>query len=63
MDMTEAELEEMVESLREMFDEYVETLDRESSREAYGTQAELTEATFTAFLKWLKEPDAPRKSG
>lgn len=60
MDMTEAELQEMVESLEEMFDEYVETLDKEFSTESYGTRAELAEAQFAAFVKWVKEPDKPK---
>jgi hypothetical protein len=55
-DMTEAELKEMIASLREMFDEYVESLDKESSGEYYGTAADAAEREFKAFLKWLNGP-------
>lgn len=63
MDMTEAELKEMLESLREMFDEYEETLENEESYEFYGTQKEHVAKGFKAFLKWMNGPGHKNPNG
>jgi hypothetical protein len=51
--MTQAELKEMLSALREMFDEYLDTLDKENSTEVYGTLSDHADREFKKFLKWM----------
>ncbi len=57
MDMEEAEFKEMIASLKEMFDEYLEACPNEDSLELYGTRYEHADRELKAFLKWMESPD------
>jgi hypothetical protein len=57
MDMTEGEFREMMASLKEMFEEYLEEVEAEESIEYYGTRFDHADRELKKFLKWMEGPD------